>query len=241
MSLKTIHSLSIALKRIELSFHPSPLIIDIPMSQKIWSTALILAGLSHLFQSGLITNAHADVAAPQEEASIKNELIANIFAYKIQNEYPTKLLLGTTRLGIGYGWFLNDLIEFSGRMTLEIDSNTDQNPGKTQADLTVGPTFNFAVNKNGVADAFFVMLGLGFNYSYINAYTVTGTNYSTGSSSSNNLAYHFEFGKRFKLLTNVSWVPTLLIYGFSGADIFNNNLPAYPAYTFIPVRISILF
>ena len=188
-----------------------------------------------LMLGGTVSRAWAELSPPL------NEVDESLAVYRIQSGYNSGFALGTQGSGVAYGRMLNSWLELSSRFAFAIYNNTDQYPGSLRIDLTVGPTFNFPINDAGAVEAIFLTLGAGLNYSRLNSISIPGTDYATNAQAATSFAYDLELGKRFLVVANFSWKPSISVSGFIGNDLFNGGLVSYPNYRIIPLRFAYLF
>ncbi len=169
-----------------------------------------------------------------------NEVFFSLAAYKIQSGYNPGFWFGNSGRGVGYGRTLLPWLQFSARALLDVYGDSDSAPGSSRVTATAGPIIDIPTDERGEASAFFIYLGAGIDSQSISSFTVPGTLYYTGGASSKNFAYAFEIGKRFYVLHNVSWRPTLGAGGHTGFDLASNGT-AHPALSIVPLALSILF
>lgn len=171
-----------------------------------------------------------------------NELSVALGFVRIQGGYNTIGALGLGYHGVDYSHTLTDWLALSGRARVSVSANTDQTQGNTIVELTVGPTFNFPVSPaHGLADAFFVSLEAGVNYTQVNGITVPGTLYATGPLFQTNPAFSIEVGKRFQVLPNVSLMPSLLVTVMDGPDVISGAANSNAALSIEPLAVSVTF
>jgi len=180
-------------------------------------------------------------AVQAETQDIQNEILIAAGTLRAEVNYPSAVTIGPVEAGIGYGRIFNDWLELTSMTLFRSYSGTISAPGGTVLNFTLGPTFNFPINEMGVASAFFITLGAGFHYAYLDSFTVAGTAVSLASQSTFSFSYDALIGKRFSVLPNVSWTPMFSISGFTGTDIMSSGLIAGPIYRLIPLQISLLF
>jgi hypothetical protein len=169
-----------------------------------------------------------------------NEVDTTLGLYRARSGYHAGFFLGLGGLGVGYGRRLNDWLEAFTRFQVEVYSDNGQNPGGAVISAWFGPAINFP-SSSGWQNSFFFAGGVGFNYSRIDAFTFPNTLFSTGAVSAWSVSYGVEAGKRFSLLPNVSWKPTISVSGFTGPDIFNNGFASHPTFAVIPLEFTALF
>lgn len=188
---------------------------------------------------GLAQTAFAETD-PNPKA-LDNEVSLALAQYAAQTGEHPEFTLGTASNGISYGRVLTSFLEINLKVVFDTYASTVQAPGGTKFTVTLGPIFNFPVDDQGIANAFFVSLGAGIGYQRVNSFSFPGTLFETPAVVETDFAYDFEVGKRFSLLPNVSYSPTLFVMGSSGTDIYNDYLVHHPGYGALPVRVSILF
>lgn len=130
----------------------------------------------------------------------------------------------TFTINAGYSRTLNDM--FQGSLVAGFDIISLPVGSAKALVVKIGPTFNLALDNNGIKGAIYVRLLAGIAYS---------TDSSSGTSvSSTNFAYEGQIGKRFELWSNVFWKPA---FDISGTTMSGAN----PLYAFIPAQFSFLF
>jgi hypothetical protein len=201
--------------------------------------------LCFFFSSGLLILGVAPVHAEQASEPVlgrteENEVMFAVAAYRAHAGYNPGFWLGTRGRGLGYGRKLAPWVQASLRLGSEVYGSTDSRPGTTTFAVTVGPTFNLATDDRGLANAYYVALQGGVDYSRRSRLTIPGTLYSVEAVSSRAFAYNVELGKRFALLPNVSWRVHIALSGHFGQDIFNGK-SSTPSVDIVPLALSILF
>jgi hypothetical protein len=171
----------------------------------------------------------------------ENEFDIPIAALQSQANNPTEFSYGKGSFGLSFGHMLTSFLAIQANSSFLTFSSTNTTPGGTELDLTVGPSFKFAVDHTGIRNAFFLTFGAGIHYGYINTFSPAGYSYTEASQSTTSFAYYVEFGKAFALFHNVSYSPAVSVSGFSGHDIFNGDRDANPLFQLTPLRIAIVF
>lgn len=166
--------------------------------------------LSALFSAALLFVSVSAVAATAPLHELSGGTSSTIaFGTKSQN---TKFSIDGS-----YGYFIDSQFQISGDLGFTTTS------GLTVLAILAGPTYNFSPNGESTTNAFFAGARVGM------------VHVSAGSlSSSTDLAYLVEAGKRFELFSNVSWKPKFTI-GSTTAT----NAPL--VFTLTPVSFSFLF
>jgi hypothetical protein len=180
-------------------------------------------------------------ATPRSVFVPTNEFDLPVAGLQSEANHPTQFSYGKGALGLSYGHMLTRWLAIQANSSFVTQSSTNTEPAGTEFDLTVGPSFKFAVDNTGIRNAFFLTFGAGVHYAYINSFSPAGYAITEPSQSTSSLAYYVEFGKSFALLRNVSYSPAVSVSGFSGHDIFDSDIAANPVFQITPIRVSIIF